>query len=82
MAPKYFETVFEIRVLSDNGPLDGSLDLSAIAYAITDGDCVGQFSETDRRELTGAEAAQRLLDFGSEPEFFSLDDEGNNAEDN
>lgn len=75
MDKRYYETVFEVRVLSED-PID-SYGIKEIAYEITDGDLIGIFEQTRKIKLTGLEVVQRLKDFGSDSEFFGLDDQGN-----
>lgn len=71
---KFHETIIEVRVLSEEPFVLGSLE--DMAFAIRDGDCVGSVEEKGRRELDGKQAADALYDVGSEPGFFMLDDGG------
>ena len=73
---KFYRTTFIYEVLSEDEPVDNCLDLRALQELTYYGDCVGRFGETRVNELTGKEAADVLYDFGSEPGFFLLDDEG------
>jgi hypothetical protein len=73
---RYYKTTFTIDVLSEE-PLGDCLSLGQIDYAITDGDCVGSNLRQVEAELTSKEMAQALLEAGSEPDFFMLDDDGN-----
>ena len=70
---KYFETVFVVKVLSEDKPVDVATDLEDLDYLIHDGACVGDVECTAQTELTGKEAADKLAEFGSEPGFFQLD---------
>ena len=77
---KYYETTITIHILSENTPVGQDLSLSDIDTAITDGACVGQCEIADEKELTGPEVAQRLREFGGEPDFFMLNDDGLSTE--
>lgn len=72
---KYFLTTYTIKVLSEGEHVE-DLSPRELAEAIDTGDCVG-VTETSSRELSGQSAADMLFEFGSEPEFFGLDKEGN-----
>lgn len=68
--------VFEIEVLSDDGPISGSLD--NINYEITEGHCSGVIKEIIREEqIPGEKMAKLLINQDSDPEFFGLDENGN-----
>ena len=74
---KFFKTTITIEILSEKKY--NSTDLSKIAYDITDGDCSGKVEVSSYQELTPQEAAKALLAQGSDPEFFGLDDDGNDS---
>jgi len=76
---KFYRTIVTVEVLSEE-PLD-NMGLDALHYAITDGDCVGRTHFGDPQEVEASDAADRLYEMGSEPNFFRLDDKGNDAED-
>jgi hypothetical protein len=78
---KFYKHSVTVVFLAEDSPLDFET-LGDINYAITDGPCVGLFP-TDEScvEVTGKEAAELLSEFGSEPSFFNLDDEGNDVDD-
>lgn len=79
MSPrKFYKTVIEVVVLSER-PY-GPKRLSDVAYDIMDGDCVGGWDATESKEIDGRAAADLLYEFGSEPGFFQLDDEGNDVD--
>ncbi len=77
---KFFKTVLTVEVLSDESPLEWD-SLADVSYAITDGDCSGKITNEAVTKLSGPEAAKALQDQGSEPEFFRLDEDGNDLED-
>jgi hypothetical protein len=72
---KYFRTIVQVEVLSQDGPWDGpeTHELGALNYAITEGDCSGAVTVISTEELSGPEAARALMAQGSDPEFFGLD---------
>jgi hypothetical protein len=76
MARKFYRTIVTVEVLSEDSPWDGP-DLQDLAGAITHGDCSGQWDVSHTRELTAQQAAQALIEQGSEPGFFQLDEHGN-----
>ena len=75
---KFYRAVFHYEVLSEEPIEDASLE--DIDYECRDGHWSGQFLGVDRSELTGPEAAKALQAQGSEPEFFQLDEEGNDLD--
>ena len=79
MKKKLYRTVIQIEVLSDE-PYEGN-DLETIAYDITDGHCSGLLSDVVRNEeITGEDAVKQVKEHGSDPEFFEMDEEGNELE--
>lgn len=73
---KFYKTEFKIVILSED-PI-GDIALEDLNYFVTDGPgCLKQFSETKQTELTGKKAVRELYAAGSDPEFFQLDDKGN-----
>jgi hypothetical protein len=73
---KFFKTVFKVIVLSEDALVNASL--AEVAYMITEGDCSGDVSTESTEELTAKQAAEELQAQGSSPEFFMLDEDGNN----
>ena len=55
-------------------------DMRLIVQECDDGADVGCVKKMEHASLNGAEAAKALSDAGSEPGFFRLDAEGNDAE--
>lgn len=72
-------TVFRVEVLSEE-PISDDVSLSVIDSWITEGDCSGRFLDTLYEELDGKQAAAALIEQASEPSFFQIDEEGNDAE--
>jgi hypothetical protein len=71
---KFHKTIISVEVLSE-APFD-PCNLSDVHYAITDGDCSGRWKVVGKEELDGRTAAIELMRQGSAPEFFGLDDDG------
>lgn len=80
MAKKIYRTVFQFEVLSEE-PIE-SMSLNDIAEATTDGHMSGRFLENsvNNQELTGLEAARAIEEQGSDTEFFGLDANGEELE--
>ena len=79
MDRKFYKTVFKVEVLSEDTPA-GDLELSEVAHEIIYGECSGVTSVESVTELTPKQAAEALIEQGSDPGFFMLDDEGNPTE--
>jgi len=76
---KFYRTVIQIEILSEE-PYEGD-DLENILYDITDGDCSGQISDVVRNEVkNGKEMAGLLIAQGSDPEFFQINEDGDETE--
>jgi len=73
---KFFKTVIQIEILSEDAPVPDDMELADIAHEIVDGDWSGARTAVETKELTGAEAAKALIDQGSDPAFFNLSDSG------
>lgn len=78
MSRKFYKTTVTFEVLSEE-PINCT-DLETLNEQTQGGDWVGHFGETVEVELTAKEAADALYEFGSEPGFFKLDDDGNDIE--
>lgn len=77
MKGKVYRTVYTVEVLSDS-PIEGDLSLTDIKYKITDGGCSGVVKELHKsHRLTGKDAVKVIQDQGTDPEFFNMDEEGN-----
>jgi hypothetical protein len=79
---KIYRTVIQYEILSDEPINDRSLDLDTIQYECTEGHWSGRGLETviADEELTGKAAVEAIKDQGSDPEFFLMDDEGNDLD--
>ena len=75
----YYRTIFTVEVLSEY-PLD-VCNLATVDRLITEGGCSGVVTHSDSVELSAKEAAAALMAQGSDPEFFGLDSDGNEIDD-
>jgi len=71
---KYFRTILEIEVLSEDTPFEGGFEELAVECA--HGECSGAVLKRETTEISGKQAADALTAQGSDPSFFFLDDEG------
>jgi hypothetical protein len=77
---KFYRTVIQIEILSED-PYETN-DLNTIEYDITEGRCSGNAKDIIRNEVkNGKEMADLLTAQGSAPEFFNLNDAGENVDD-
>lgn len=72
---KFYKTIVQIEVLSTEEIGDVTLD--DIVYMITEGHCSGQWQIASIEEVIAPVMAQLLMNQGSDPEFFGLDQDGN-----
>lgn len=77
---KFYKYTLTFQVLTENAIGEAS-DMADIARECDTGDDVGYLADTKEEQLDGAAAAKALIEFGSEPGFFRLDNEGNDTED-
>lgn len=76
----FYRNVFTIEILSEE-PLSGEERLSDIEYLIGPGPCSGKIeTTTDNEQVDGRDMARLLQDQGSEPGFFSLDEQGRDVD--
>lgn len=80
---KFYRTVYQVEILSEEKFDDnGGMSLTDIDEAMTNGDVSGRITTiVDNEEKTGSEIAVLLKAQGSDPEFFQLDKEGNDLND-
>lgn len=72
---RYYKTTITFTVLSEE-PIPPHADLQYIAVESMEGRYVGNFSAVEEAQLDGPAMAAALYEAGSEPSFFSLNDEG------
>lgn len=75
---KFYKKTFKVTVLSENDYTFG--DINALAYSITEGDNVGEIEEISSKELGAKQIVKELNNLGSQPEFFMLNDNGEDQE--
>lgn len=73
-----YETTITVKVLHEDA-FDYE-NLEDVHHAITDGDCSGSFETTGHVVLIGKEAVKAVEAQGSDPEFFMMDENGNEIE--
>lgn len=71
----FFRTIVQIEIISDEPIGDPSLE--EINYQIMEGDWSGQYSVISQEEMSSQQAAIAIAAQGSQPEFFGIDDSGN-----
>lgn len=76
---KFYMTKVVVTVLSEE-PLNPSLNLEQLHYAITNGECSGVTEIMEPEEIDGAVAAEELMAQGSDPEFFLINEKGEDIE--
>jgi hypothetical protein len=74
---KFYKTTFKFVVLSES-PTEG-WTIADMIEACDSGPCVGDTEECETVVLTGKEMADALYTARSEPGFFELDDDGEDA---
>lgn len=77
MKKQLHKTVITVEVLSEDA-FDFN-DLSDINYHITEGDCSGKYFIAEQTIIEGKEAADAVMEQGSDPEFFGMDEDGNDT---
>ena len=77
---EFYRTVIQVEILSEE-PLNREMDLYEIANEITDGHSSGRVKTTvDNQVRSGKQMAKLLLEQGSDPEFFRLNEDGTDIE--
>jgi hypothetical protein len=71
----FYETVYTVRVLSEE-PIPEAWELEDVLEEAETGDYVGKVTQEEIRTIEGPECARLLSDYGSDPGFFSLTEEG------
>lgn len=76
---KIYRNVVQIEVLSDEPLKTGELtDLENVSFQIGEGDWSGRIKPVIQNlTYTGKEAVEIIQEQGSDPEFFNLDQDGN-----
>lgn len=74
----FYKTTITVEVLSEE-PIPAGVSLEQIAYEAVNGDYSMNTIGTDEVVLNGKQAADALLEQGSDPMFFGIDDDGNDV---
>tara|TARA_Y100000310_G_C20357110_1_gene657194 strand:+ start:122 stop:373 length:252 start_codon:yes stop_codon:yes gene_type:complete len=77
---QFWKTILHIEILSEDEPYD-FLNYEDLKYDVTDGHYSAVVKTLQEELLTPEEAAKALQKQGSDPEFFQLDEDGNEVED-
>ena len=80
MTRKFYRTVIQFEILSEEPLTEPPLTLEQINYETMDGHCSGQFLETAYETVDGKRMAELLQKQGSDPEFFNLSETGDDLE--
>ena len=75
---KFYKTILRVEILSED--LYDFNDLSDIHESITYGNCSGKVHVVAEKELNGKQMADELRNQDSDPEFFQLNEEGEDVE--
>lgn len=76
---KFYRTVIQVEVISET-PI-GEMDMSTIIHEMNYGDLSGKCdTQIQDEEVDGKRAAEILMDQGSDTEFFQLDENGNDID--
>jgi hypothetical protein len=76
----FYVTKFVVTVLSEYRLTDG-VELSAVDYAISDGDCSGEVEQFASKKVSAKVMAKLLKKQGSDPGFFQLTKDGKDLSD-
>jgi hypothetical protein len=79
MTRKFYRTEIKLIVISEDFPV-GNQQLGLIATEIKVGDWCGEKLVVSEQELTPSEVVGALEEIRSGPDFFGLDNEGNDME--
>ena len=84
MAKRFYRTVVQVEILSESyggeEPSFEGVSLTDIDYEIKEGECSGIVKVISTENVAPAEMARLLLDQGSDPSFFKLDNNGHDAD--
>ncbi len=72
----FYETVYTIRVLSEE-PIPETMEMEDVLEEADTGSYVAQVRTSEVRSIDGPECARLLVEYGSDPGFFSLTEDGN-----
>lgn len=73
---RFFVTEITLQVLSEGEPVPGDMDITTVTEEMTDGEYSGMEIKREIREVGPVEMAALLRSQASDPEFFRLNDNG------
>ena len=76
---KFYVTKYVVTLLSEE-PLKSAMSLEEVAYAMNEGECSGEVEAFPAKKVGAKKMAKLLQAQGSDPEFFHIDEEGNDTE--
>ena len=76
----FYRAVFQVELLSEE-PIDQTMSLGDIGYHMTEGHCSGVLTCEKHEEVDAVAMAKLLIKQRSDPDFFTLDADGNDVED-
>jgi len=81
MKKTLYKTIIQYEILSED-PINENQSLDDIAYQTTEGSWSGRFlpTVTFNEPISGIEAVNAVKAQGSDPDFFFMDNEGNNID--
>jgi hypothetical protein len=80
MKKTIYRTIIQLTVLSDE-PVPDGMCLEEIGANCDDGDFCGKSEYKEfNKPITGKDAANAVIDTGSDTEFFQMDKDGNDLE--
>jgi hypothetical protein len=71
---KFYKTVMTVTIISDT-PVHPDATLSDVEGMITSGDWSGMVEISSTEELSPKETSEALIEQGTDPAFFGLDEE-------
>lgn len=79
---KFYKSTIILEVLhEESNALNSVTELGEIAAMICEGDCSGSWTIKKHKVLNGKQVALALQEQGSDPEFFQLDEHGEDIDD-
>ncbi len=72
---KFFRTIVQVEVLSEDHPIKFD-DLEDLNHGISQGDWSGKVEVVKSEPISAQRAAKLLMEQGSDPGFFQLDEKG------
>lgn len=77
---KFHKYIFQYEIVSEVPLQVDDLNIEDLHHLTYEGPCSGRMLETHYVELNAKEAADALIEQGSDPEFFQIDQDGNDVD--